>query len=73
MVQEVKKILILMVVEPAYESLALTGKVFELGQSIGKPVYLLFNKMDAENREWMNANVFKNKKPIRKIPMEKNK
>lgn len=63
--------LILMVVEPSYESLALTGKVFELGQSIGKPVYLVFNKMDAENREWMRANVFKSTKPICEIPMEK--
>ena len=45
--------LILMVVEPSYESLTLTGKVSELGTSIGKPVYLVFNKVDEENREWM--------------------
>lgn len=50
--------LILMVVEPSYESLALTEKVSELGQSIGKPVYLVFNKVDEENWEWMRENAY---------------
>lgn len=63
--------LILMVVEPSYESLALTGKVSELGTSIGKPVYLVFNKIDEENQEWMKKNVCKNAEVICEIPAEK--
>ncbi len=63
--------LILMVVEPSYESLALTGKVSELGTSIGKPVYLVFNKIDEENQEWMKKNVCKNTEVICEIPAEK--
>ncbi len=63
--------LILMVVEPSYESLALTGKVSELGTSIGKPVYLVFNKVDGENREWMKKNVCERVEILCEIPAEK--
>ncbi|MCR2048611.1 hypothetical protein NSB25_15110 [Acetatifactor muris] len=63
--------LILMVVEPSYESLALTEKVSELGQSIGKPVYLVFNKVDEENREWMRENAYEGADLICEMPAEK--
>ena len=63
--------LILMVVEPSYESLTLTGKVSELGTSIGKPVYLVFNKVDEENQEWMKKNVCERVEILCEIPAEK--
>ena len=63
--------LILMVVEPSYESLALTEKVSELGQSIGKPVYLVFNKVDEENWEWMRENAYEGAELICEMPAEK--
>ncbi len=56
---------------PSYESLALTGKVSELGTSIGKPVYLVFNKVDGENREWMKKNVCERVEILCEIPAEK--
>lgn len=48
---------ILMVVEPSYESLTLTGKVLELGQSIGKPVSFVLNKVEEDNREFMRDGI----------------
>lgn len=56
---------------PSYESLALTGKVSELGTSIGKPVYLVFNKVDGENQEWMKKNVCERVEILCEIPAEK--
>ncbi len=62
--------LILMVAEPSYESLTLTGKVLELGQSIGKPVYFVLNKVEDENRELMRKGVCEGAEVICEIPAE---
>ena len=37
--------LVLMIIDPSYESLQLSKKVGELAQSIGKPFYYIFNKV----------------------------
>lgn len=60
--------LILMVVEPSYESMMLTKKVLELGQSIGKPVYFILNKIDSENKDLMRDNLCKGAKVVCEIP-----
>ncbi len=62
---------ILMVVEPSYESLALTGKILELGQSIGKPVCFVLNKVDDENQEWMRENICEGAEVVCALPSEK--
>ena len=49
----------LMIVDPSYESLQLSGKVGELAESIGKPYYYILNKVTGENRAMMYENVWK--------------
>ena len=44
---------ILMVADPSYESIQLAGKITEMGESFGKPVYLILNKTDEQQREMM--------------------
>ncbi len=51
--------LVLMIVDPSYESLQLSRKVGELAESIGKPFYYIFNKVTEDNREMMYENVWK--------------
>ena len=51
--------LVLMIVDPSYESLQLSKKVGELAKSIGKPFYYVFNKVTEDNREMMYENVWK--------------
>lgn len=38
---------ILMMVDPSYESIHLSEKIYEMGTTFGKPVYFVLNKMDA--------------------------
>lgn len=63
--------IILMVVDPSYESLALTGKVLELGKSIKKPVYFVLNKVDKENETFMREGVCQGAEIIGELPAEK--
>lgn len=51
--------LVLMIVDPSYESLQLSRKVGELAKSIEKPFYYIFNKVTEENREMLYENVWK--------------
>lgn len=44
---------IVMIVDPSYESLRLSGKIKDLAESIGKPVYYVLNKVTDENRAFM--------------------
>ena len=44
---------ILMIVDPSFESLRLSQKITELGQSISKPVYFVLNKVTDDCREAM--------------------
>lgn len=48
--------LVLMIVDPSYESLRLSRKIADLAESIGKPIYYALNKVTADNRDaMMNA------------------
>ena len=51
--------LVLMIVDPSYESLQLSKKVGELAESIEKPFYYIFNKVTEDNREMMYEHVWK--------------
>lgn len=48
---------IVMVVDPSYESIKLSGKVSEIGSSIGKPVLIVLNKVTYENMDAMTEGV----------------
>lgn len=44
---------IVMIVDPSYESLQLSKKIKDLAESIGKPIYYVFNKVTEENQAFM--------------------
>ena len=46
---------ILMVIDPSYESIRLSEKVYDMAQSLDKPVYFILNKADAEQAEITKA------------------
>lgn len=43
--------LILIIIDPSYESLQLSKKIGELSESIRKPFYYVLNKVTKENQE----------------------
>ena len=45
--------LLLMIVDPSFESLRLSKKIQEVGSSIGKPVYFVLNKVTDDTRQAM--------------------
>ena len=51
--------LVLMIVDPSYESLQLSKKVGELAESIGKPFYYVLNKVTEDSREMMYENIWR--------------
>lgn len=61
---------VLMIVDPSYESLRLSGKVAELCRSIGKPVYFCLNKITADSEAAMLEAVCKNGPVICKMPLD---
>lgn len=59
---------ILMIVDPSYESLALSEKVLEMGSSIGKQVYFVLNKVDAEKEKMMREPIKNPDRIIAAVP-----
>lgn len=45
--------LLLMIIDPSFESLRLSKKIQELGASIGKPVWFVLNKVTGDMRQAM--------------------
>lgn len=62
---------ILMVADPSYESVQLAGKIIAMGESFGKPVYLVLNKTDEQQREMMAEALPPNAEIIASIPMDR--
>lgn len=62
---------ILMVMDPSYESLRLCEKVTEMAESIGKPVYYVLNKTDAQSESEMKENMKYPEKIISVMSAEK--
>ena len=62
---------ILMVADPSYESIQLAGKITEMGESFGKPVYLILNKTDEQQREMMLEALPPKTKVIAALPMDR--
>lgn len=62
---------ILMIADPSYESIQLAGKIIAMGESFGKPVYLVLNKADAQQAEMMTEAFPSGAKIIASIPMDR--
>ena len=48
---------ILMIADPSYESVQLAGKITEMGKTFDKPVYIVLNKVDEQQKELMEEAV----------------
>ena len=60
-----------MVADPSYESVQLAGKIIAMGESFGKPVYLVLNKTDEQQREMMAEALPSNAEIIASLPMDR--
>ncbi|NCC67494.1 MAG: adenylyl-sulfate kinase [Clostridia bacterium] len=63
---------ILMVIDPSFESIRLSEKVHELGNSIGKPVYAVLNKVNTKNEIYMREGVSDKDGIIASVPEDSN-
>ena len=61
---------VLMVVDPSYESIKLSRKVAEMSKSIGKELFYILNKTNAENEAVMREAVADYGKILASLPMD---
>ena len=61
---------ILMVIDPSYESIRLSEKVYDMAQALDKPVYFILNKADAEQAEITKAALKEKEAVIAVIPAD---
>lgn len=61
--------MIVVVVDPSYESVQLSGKISEMGEKIGKPVFFILNRMDENSRDLTSR--VDEKKVIGVLPFDK--
>ena len=61
---------ILMVIDPSYESIRLSEKVYDMAQALDKPVYFILNKADAEQAEITKAALRDKEAVIAVIPAD---
>lgn len=59
---------ILMVVDPSYESIRLSEKVSDMGRALGKPVYLVLNKVNKDQADLIKASIRDKEAVIAEIP-----
>ncbi|MBQ3995389.1 MAG: ATP-binding protein, partial [Clostridia bacterium] len=62
---------ILMVADPSYESIMLTDKITEMAETFGKPVYIVLNKVDADQEAMMRETIKNSDKIIAALPADK--
>ena len=62
---------ILMVADPSYESIMLTDKITEMAESFGKPVYIVLNRVDADQEAMMRETIQNADKIIAALPSDK--
>lgn len=60
---------VLMIVDPSFESLRLSGKIAELSRSIGKPIYFCLNKLTPESEQTMVDEVSKHGTVVCRMPL----
>lgn len=61
---------ILMVADPSYESIQLTDKITGMAQDLGKPVYIVLNKVDADQEAMMREAIRNSDKIIAAVPAD---
>ena len=61
---------ILMAVDPSYESISLSAKIADMGRSIGRPVYFIINKADREQADMMRSAIRDADAVIGEIPAD---
>lgn len=61
--------MIVVVVDPSYESVQLSGKISEMGEKMGKPVFFILNRMDENSRDLTSR--VDEKKVIGVLPFDK--
>jgi CO dehydrogenase maturation factor len=61
---------ILMVADPSYESIQLSGKICEMGESFSKPVYIVLNRVTDQQFDWMKAHMPNPDAVIAGVPMD---
>ena len=62
--------IIFMVIDPSYESIHLSQKIYEMGSNIGKPVYFILNKMDEDTKRIVQDILTNKEAIIAYIPMD---
>ena len=61
---------ILMVIDPSYESICLSEKVYDMAESLEKPVFFILNKVNDESAD-LTRNAVRNKDAvIAEIPLD---
>jgi CO dehydrogenase maturation factor len=61
---------ILMVVDPSYESIRLSEKVCDMGRALGKPVYIILNKADKDQAGLIKSAIRDREAVITEIPSD---
>lgn len=62
---------ILMVVDPSFESIQLSQKIYEMGSAFQKPVYFVLNKMDGQQAEIVSEAIDKKEQIIAVLPEDR--
>ena len=62
---------ILMVADPSYESIMLTEKISGMAEDFGKPVFIVLNKVDADQEAMMRETIGNSDKIIAALPADK--
>ena len=60
--------IILMVIDPSYESIRLSEKVYDMGVKLGKQVFFIINKADPEQAEMIKGSIRNKSAVIAEIP-----
>ena len=61
---------ILMVADPSYESIQLSGKICEMGKAFDKPVHIVLNRVTDQQFDWMKQHVADPEAVIAGVPMD---
>ena len=61
---------ILMVIDPSYESIHLSEKVCDMGRALGKPVYLILNKVDKDQADLIKSTIRDREAVMAEIPSD---
>lgn len=61
---------ILMVADPSFESIQLSGKICEMGRSFSKPVYIVVNRATEAQFAWMKDHMPNPEAVIARVPMD---